>query len=85
MSDSEYGLELKFSMGIDTQHQHSRNSDTPEDQGEVNHQSQDGAQKPDQVANSEGEHVDIESVSVVQGKKRKSVPVYRLVRANHYH
>ena len=73
-------------MGIDTQHQHSRNGDTPDDQGEVHHRSQDdGAQKPDQVANSEGEHVDSESVSVVQVKKRKSVPVWRLVRANHCH
>ena len=91
LSDSEYELELRYSkslvMGIDTQHQHSRNSDTPDDQGdhEVNHQSQDGAQKSDQVANSGGEHVDIESVSVVLGKKRKSVPICRLVRVNHYH
>ena len=42
----------------------------------------------DQVSNSdfEGEHVDTEQVSVMQGKKKKtSVPVWRLVRTSHWY
>ncbi len=90
----DYHLSSVKIMGIDTQHQHSHStsSSTPDGE-EVHHQSiddqsQDG-EKPDhegQMANDddmEGEHVDSENVSVVQGKKKISVPVWRLVRASH--
>lgn len=80
-------------MDINTLHQHSTNSDTPDDrdQGEkiyYQSHSQNGAKKLDHDAHQmakEGKHVVSESVSVVQRKKRTSVPVWRLVRACHCH
>ena len=78
-------------MDINTLHQHSTNSDTPDDhdQGEkIYYQScsQNGVKKLDHDVHQmakEGKHVVSESVSVVQRKKRTSVPVWRLVRACH--
>ena len=77
-------------MDIDTQYRHSTNGGIPsDDHSEKVHQKGEKLACHDSwVANNdfEGEHVDVEKVSVMQGKKKKtSVPVWRLVRASHCH